>query len=157
MGSFSPLLDRARAGEVGMGPYAIATMFALGVFFTTPVFNVFFMNLPVEGDPVDFANYFASKPRQHLMGIIGGAIWCTGMLAGMVSASAPEQIQSAPLPRFLLAQCWPLLAALWGMLVFHEFKDADVRVKIMGVLMLVLFLCGLAMIGMAPLYVIVKS
>jgi glucose uptake protein len=157
MGSFNPLLDKARAGEVGLGPYALAGMFALGVFVTTPVFSVFFMNLPVEGDPVDFAAFFGSTLKQHLLGIFAGVIWCTGMVAGMVSGSVPDAILGAPVPRFLLGQSWPLLAALWGILVFREFKGADVRVKIMSVLMLVLFLCGLGMIGMAPIYMVGKS
>jgi glucose uptake protein GlcU len=43
-----------------------------------------------------------------------------------------------------------VLAALWGILVFREFKDSDVRVKLLGTLMLVLLLCGMAMIGLAP-------
>jgi glucose uptake protein GlcU len=43
-----------------------------------------------------------------------------------------------------------VLAALWGILVFREFKNGDIRVKLLGTLMLVLFLCGMAMIGLAP-------
>ncbi len=52
--------------------------------------------------------------------------------------------------RFVLAQGSPVLAALWGILVFREFKNGDIRVKLLGTLMLVLFLCGMAMIGLAP-------
>ena len=52
--------------------------------------------------------------------------------------------------RFVLAQGSPVLAALWGILVFREFKNGDIRVKLLGTLMLVLFLCGIAMIGLAP-------
>ena len=52
--------------------------------------------------------------------------------------------------RFVLAQGSPVLAALWGILVFREFKNGDMRVKLLGTLMLVLFLCGMAMIGLAP-------
>ena len=36
--------------------------------------------------------------------------------------------------------------------VFKEFKNSDVRVKFLGVLTLVLLLCGMAMIGLSPLY-----
>ena len=53
--------------------------------------------------------------------------------------------------RFMLAEGSPVLAALWGIVVFREFKNSDVRVKLMGTLMLALLLCGLAMIGLAPL------
>jgi glucose uptake protein len=59
-------------------------------------------------------------------------------------------MQGEPTLRFMMAQGSPVLAALWGILVFREFKNSDVRVKVLGTLMLVLFVCGLAMIGLAP-------
>jgi glucose uptake protein len=157
MGSFNPLLDKAHDGEVGMGPYAITAMFAFGVFFTTPVFSIFFMNLPVEGDPIDFSSYFASRGKQHLLGIIGGIVWLTGILAGMVAFSVPDQIQGSVVLRFMLGQSWPILATLWGVLAFRELKGSDIRVKIMTMLMAVLFLCGLGMIALGPIYVAGKS
>ena len=51
-GSFYPLVEMSRAGEIGLGPYTAAVMFAIGVVITTFVFNLYFMNLPVEGEPV---------------------------------------------------------------------------------------------------------
>lgn len=157
MGSFNPLLDKARAGEVGMGPYALATMFALGVFFTTPIFNIFFMNLPVEGDPVDFGTYFMGRAKHHLLGIIAGGIWLTGILAALVAGSVPDQIQGNPVLHFMLAQSWPIVATLWGALAFAEFRGSDIRVKILTTLMIVLFVCGLGMIALGPIYVAGKS
>jgi glucose uptake protein len=131
-------------------------LFALGVFLTTPVFGIFFMNLPVEGDPVDIPTFLSSTFKQHLLGFTGGIIWLTGTLAGTVAVSVPENLQGAPVPSYLLAQCWPLLAALWGIVVFRDLKGADSRVGILAVLMLVLYLCGLGMIAMAPVYMIAK-
>jgi glucose uptake protein len=157
MGSFNPLLDKARAGDVGMGPYALAAMFGLGVFFTTPVFSIFFMNLPVEGEPVDFSSYFSSRPKQHILGVIAGMIWLTGILATMVSGNVPEGAVGNPVVRFMLMEAWPILTTFWGVLVFGELKGSDVRVKIMTLLMVVLFLCGLGMIGLGPVYVAGKS
>ena len=157
MGSFTPLLDKARAGEVGMGPYALVAMFALGVLFTTPIFNIFFMNLPVEGDPIDLSLFFTAKPKQHIYGLIGGIIWCTGMLAAIVAGSAPDTAQGNVVLHFLLGHSWPLIAALWGVLVFGEARAGDLRLKVMTALMMVLFLCGLAIIAIAPMYIVGKS
>ena len=151
IGGFTPLVERARQGDLGLGPYALGFVFAFGVFFSTFVFDIFFMNLPVEGDPVEFGWYFSGGLKQHLSGFAAGFIWYTGMVAAWVCTSVPEALQGAPLPRFLLAQGSPVLAALWGIVVFREFKNNDIRVKTMGMLMLVLFLCGLCMIGLAPL------
>jgi len=151
--SFAPLMDKARSGELGLGPYAMGAIFAMGVFFSSCVFDIFFMNLPVEGEPVEFSAYFKGRAKQHLLGLAAGFVWYTGILALMVSTSVPEQSQVPQLARYMLIQAPPVLAALWGMVVFAELKSTDVRLKALGALMLVLFLCGLAMIGLAPLFV----
>ena len=108
------------------------------------------MNLPVEGEPVEFGAWLGGRLKQHLLGVASGFVWYAGMLSAWVCASVPETIQGGSLPRFVLAQASPVLAALWGMLVFREFKTSDMRVKVMGTLMVVMFLLGLAMIGLAP-------
>jgi glucose uptake protein len=146
-------MEKARSGDLGLGPYAMGAIFALGVFFSSCVFDIFFMNLPVEGEPVEFSAYFKGRAKQHFLGLAGGFVWYTGILALMVSTSVPEQSQIPQLTRYMLIQAPPVLAALWGMVVFAELKSTDVRVKALGALMLVLFLCGLAMIGLAPLFV----
>ena len=152
IGGFAPLVDTARQGDMGLGPYAVGFIFAFGVFFSSFVFDIFFVNLPVEGDPVEFAWYLNGRLKQHLAGLASGIVWYSGILLAWVCTSVPEAIQGAPVLRFLVAQGSPVLAALWGIVVFREFQNSDVRVKLMGTLMLVLFLCGLAMIGLAPLF-----
>jgi glucose uptake protein len=153
IGSFTGLLDRARAGEIGLGAYALSAIFAFGVFFSTFVFNIFFMNLPVEGEPTDFGEYFSGKLKHHVLGLVAGVVWLTGILAALVSVSVPEQLMPGPLTRYLLWQSPPVLAALWGIAVFRELKGGDIRVKTLAVLMLALFICGLVMVGLAPIYV----
>jgi hypothetical protein len=58
MSAFYPMLDWARTGEVGLGPYSAAVMVAAGIWFSTFVYNLFFMNLPVEGEPLELLEYF---------------------------------------------------------------------------------------------------
>jgi glucose uptake protein len=152
IGSFGGLFGKAREGDLGLGPYASGAVFAFGVFFSTFVFNIFFMNLPVEGDPVDFGAYFKSRTRQHVLGLMGGFLWFAGTLAGLIAVSVPETLQPTVLPRFLMAQGPPVIAALLGIIVWKEIKGSDVRVRILAAMMIVLFVCGLAMIGLAPLY-----
>lgn len=153
MGSFFPLLDMSKQGEVGLGPYAIGAVFAMGVFFSTFVFSIFFMNLPVEGDPVEFTAYFKGQPKQHLLGLLGGAIWATGGIASFVAASAPDQMQVGPAISYAMAQGATLISALCGLLAWKEFKGSDTRIGSLVALMLVLFACGLALVSIAPLYV----
>jgi glucose uptake protein len=150
IGSFTPLVEKARQGDLGMGPYAIGFIFAFAMFFSSFIFDIFFMNLPVEGEPIEFTEYFKGRAKQHLAGLASGFLWYSGMVLALVCTSVPETIRGAPILGFMLAMGSPVLAALWGMLVFREFKNSDMRVSILGTLMLALFLCGMAMIGLAP-------
>jgi glucose uptake protein len=152
MGSFYPLVEMGKAGDAGLGPYAIAFIFALGVFFSTFVFNLFFMNLPVEGEPVEILDYFKGTFKQHLLGLAGGLIWATGTISNFVAASTPPEVQVGPAISYALGQGATLVSALWGLLVWKEFAGASGRVRSLLVLMLALFAIGLGMVSIAPLY-----
>ncbi|MCC6857501.1 MAG: hypothetical protein IT158_03015 [Bryobacterales bacterium] len=155
MGSFFPLVEMGKGnpGGVEMGPYAIGFVFAVGVFLSTFVFNLFFMNLPVEGEPVEILDFFKGSVRQHLLGVLGGVIWATGTIANFVAASAPEEVQIGPATSYALGQGATMVSALWGLLVWKEFAGADQRVMNLIILMLLLFITGLTMISIAPLFV----
>jgi glucose uptake protein len=45
-----------------------------------------------------------------------------------------------------------MVSALWGVLVWKEFAGADTRARSLLVLMFALFLVGLALVSVAPLY-----
>jgi glucose uptake protein len=126
-------------------------VFAFGVFASTFVFNLFFMNLPVEGEPVELGEYFRGLPKQHLLGLAGGAIWMLGAIASFVPASPKSEVHVGPAISYAMGQGATLISALWGLLVWKEFQGADARIKMLLTLMLVLFACGLAMVSVAPL------
>ncbi len=152
MGSFYPLVEMGKAGDTGLGPYGIAFVFALGVFISTFVFNLYFMNLPVQGEPVEMLEYFRGSLRVHLLGILGGVIWCTGTVANFVAASAPQEIQVGPAVSYAIGQGATMVSALWGLLLWKEFAGASASVKTLLVLMFILFLSGLGLVSIAPLY-----
>src|ERR1700686_3411797 len=61
MGSFYPLVEMAKGGgpdDAGLGPYAVAFLFAVGVFLSTFIFNLYFLNLPVQGSALSMFDYF---------------------------------------------------------------------------------------------------
>ena len=134
-----------------MGPYAIGVVFALGILLSTPVFNLFFMNLPVHGEPVELPAYFRGTFKEHLLGWLGGVIWMTGGMANFVASSAPPEVQVGPATSYALGQGATMVSALWGLLVWKEFEGADSRIKMLLVLMMFLFVAGLTLVAIAPL------
>lgn len=151
MGLFFPLVEKAKEGELGLGPYAVAMVFALGVFLSTFVFNLFFMNLPIVGKPVEVTEYFGAKPIAHAMGWLGGAIWMCGAVASFVAASA-ESVHVGPAISYAMGQGSTLISALWGIFVWREFRGADAKTKSLLGLMLLLFAIGLGLVSIAPLF-----
>ena len=53
---------------------------------------------------------------------------------------------------YALGQGATLISALWGLLVWKEFAGASSRVRTLLMAMIVLFLVGLGMVSVAPLY-----
>ena len=151
MGSFYPILELSKSGDFALGPYAVGFVFAVGVFLSTFVFNLYFMNLPVQGPRVLFSQYFRGTVKQHLLGLLGGAIWCIGGVANFVAASAPPEVNVGPAVSYALGQGATLVSALWGLLYWKEFSNPSPKVKQLLMLMLGLFVVGLALVSIAPL------
>lgn len=152
MGSFYPLVEMARAGDDGVRPYDDAVLFAFGVFFTTFVFNFFFMLIPIHGNPVSIVSYFRGTKKQHLLGVLGGIIWCAGAVSNFVASSAPASVQVGPAVSYAMGQGATMVSALWGLLVWKEFAGATARVKLLLTVMMALFVIGLGLVSIAPLY-----
>ncbi len=155
MGSFYPLVEMGKGGGIensGLGPYSIAFLFAIGVFLTTFIFNLYFLNLPVEGESISMLAYFQGKLKQHLWGIFGGIVWCAGTIANFAAASAPKEVQVGPAISYGMGQGAALVSALWGLLVWREFAGGGSKVKLYLALMIGFFVLGLVLLSLAPLY-----
>ncbi|SPE36045.1 Putative integral membrane protein (fragment) [Candidatus Sulfopaludibacter sp. SbA3] len=153
MGSFAPLIQNAMVGDLGLGPYSVSAIFGAAVFFSTFAFNLFFVNLAVEGEPVDIGDFVRAKPKVHLLGFGGGALWTLGATAAMVAAAAPPAAHLDVSLGYVLNQGFAVIAALWGVLAWRELHGSDLKVKLMAVVMLILFIGGIVLISLAPLYV----
>jgi len=152
MGSFYPLVEMSKQGDNGLGPYTVACVFALGIFLSTFFFNLYFLNLPVDGPPIGMFEYFGGTAKQHLLGVLGGVIWCAGAVANFVAASAPRTVQVGPAVSYAIGQGATLVSALWGLFLWKEFAGAKPEVRRLVGLMLALFLAGLILVSIAPLY-----
>jgi glucose uptake protein len=149
LGLFGPLLDAGRLGEGGVAPYGLALLFAAGIFISTIVLGPFFVNFPVSGGPIAVSDYFKGAGKQHLLGLLGGILAGTAFLASMLALAAPAFLRTAPMPSYALNQGGPVLAGLWGLFVWREFKDAGERTQLLFMFTLILLAGGIGLLAVA--------
>lgn len=135
--------------ENGVGPYALALLVAIGVAISAFVFNLFFMNVPVEGPVLEISAYFKSKFKQHLLGLAAGVIWCIGMEAALVASAGQGAGKIAAPAVFGATRGSMVVGALWGVLAWKEFLDSDTRWKSYVWLTILLLAAGTVMITVA--------
>ncbi len=151
LGSFAPLMQLAREGENGLGPYTSGFMLTIGVVFSTFVFNLFFMNLPVKGEPVDVGEYFRAPIKNHGMGLLGGIIWYVGAIATLLGNRVDGAAKVQPPYVFAFSQAGIIIASICGIAIWNEFAGADAKVKTYLGLMLILLVIGIGLVSTASL------
>jgi glucose uptake protein len=144
---YFPLVNSARSGENGLGPYALGIFFAIGVFLSTLVFNLFFMNLPVHGEPLEFSAYFNGKAKFHWLGVAGGILWYTGLVSALVVARAEDKNIPSPVAVRALMLGAVAVGTLWGLLRWKEFDGTGGRIK--TILMIALFVFVVGAVGLS--------
>jgi glucose uptake protein len=122
-------------------PYSAVFVFSLGILVSNFLFNTVIMKKPVEGKPVNYKQYFAGKPSIHLVGILGGIIWCIGMSFSIIAAE-----QAGPAISYGLGQGATMVAAFWGVVIWKEFKAAPKGTSFYLYAMFFLFMAGLGLI-----------
>jgi glucose uptake protein len=122
-------------------PYSAVFFFAIGVLLSNFLFNYLIMKKPFEGDPLYFRNYAKGSLRVHLTGILGGVIWNTGMSMSIIASGKAGYAIS-----YGLGQGATLIAALWGVFIWKEFKEASGTVNKLILLMFIAYLIGLTLL-----------
>jgi glucose uptake protein len=122
-------------------PYTALVIFAVGIVISSFVFNTIQMKRPFNGAPVAFTDYFKGLTKDHLIGILGGVIWCIGMSLSIIASG-----KAGPAISYGLGQGATVVAALWGIFVWKEFDKAPKGTKPLLNIMLLLYVIGLAMI-----------
>ncbi len=136
------IADSFRNPEPGMmTPYAAVFVFTTGLLASNFFFNTFIMKKPIEGEPVSYRNYFGGSFKEHITGILGGMIWCIGMSFSIIAADMAGFAIS-----YGLGQGATMVAALWGVFIWKEFKDAPSGTNRLIAGMFILFITGLSLI-----------
>lgn len=122
-------------------PYTGMVIFSLGVFLSNFIINTIVMKKPFVGEPVSYKQYFRGSAKTHLVGMLGGAIWCLGTVLNYLCAGTAGAAVS-----YALGQGAPMVAAIWGVFIWKEFKGAKKDVTILLSAMFFFFIVGLALI-----------
>ncbi len=150
MGSFYPLVTKANEGPAGLGPYTVAFVFALGVLICAIPVNTFLMRKPLTGgDPVKFSQFRQGSLADHSWGVLGGFIWGAGAIFSFVAAHAAVV---GPAVSYAIGQGATMVSAAWGVFVWREFAGAPAAARRLIAPMFLLFLAGLGLVAVAPLY-----
>jgi len=124
-----------------LSPYTAMVLFSLGVLASNFVFNTILMLKPVSGAPVPLGDYFKGTFRDHLWGVVGGMIWSVGMTFSIIAFGI-----AGPAISYGLGQGATLVAALWGVFIWREFREAPAGTNRFLALMFFCFVLGLTLI-----------
>lgn len=126
----------------GLNGYEGALFMTVGGGLATLLLLPILMRRPLvpKQKPIGFSEYRNAKKKWHIWGIFAGLIWSIGTVFNLVVASLPSFSVAIA---YTLGQCAPMIAALWGIFVWKEFKGAPANsYRFLG-LMFVLFILGI--------------
>ena len=125
-----------------LSPYTAVVFFSVGLFICNFIFKSIVMKKPIVGDPVPFKDYFKKgNLRLHVIGILGGIIWSLGMSFSIIASGAAGFAIS-----YGLGQGATMIAALWGIFIWKEFKAAPTETNKLLALMFAFYIVGLGLI-----------
>jgi glucose uptake protein len=123
-----------------LSPYTAVVLFSAGILMSNLLFNTVLMRRPFTGAPVGYKDYFSGSFKNHITGIFGGIIWCVGMSFSIIASG-----KAGPAISYGLGQGATVVAAIWGIYVWKEFKDARGVRNLLNV-MLCCYVVGLILI-----------
>ncbi len=144
MGLWAPFSTRALTHGNPLGPYSIVVFLTLGALLSCFVWNLYFMKKPLVGAPVSFGGFFTAPVSGHLLGLLGGFIWATGTVFSLVAANYTGVATS-----YAIGQAAPMVAALWGIFAWKEFRGANNRARIFLALMFVFYVIAILLVAHA--------
>jgi glucose uptake protein len=138
----SSMVTSFEAPEAGkLTPYSAIFFFAIGVVVSNFLFNYLIMKHPFEGVPLSFSDYKKGTIGVHITGLLGGFIWNIGMSMSIIASGKAGFAIS-----YGLGQGATLVAALWGVFIWKEFRGASKQVNNLILLMFLAYLAGLALL-----------
>ncbi len=124
-----------------LSPYTAVVIFSVGIWLSNFLFNSLLMKRPFTSTPVPFSSYFKGGFKNHITGIFGGAVWCLGMSFSIIASG-----KAGPAISYGLGQGATVIAALWGIFIWKEFRTAPKNTGIILNFMLLFYIVGLGLL-----------
>jgi len=125
-----------------LSPYTAVVLFSAGVLLSNFLWNSLMMRWPLSGDRVALKDYFTQgSVRLHAVGMLGGAVWSTGMALNIIAST-----RAGPALSYGLGQGATMVGALWGVFVWKEFRGAPKGTAGLLGAMFVCYVAGLALL-----------
>lgn len=150
MGFFYPELMRAispgfNSSPIQPGlltPYTALLFFGTGVLLSSIPINGWFMRARHSR----LSGFWSARPGLHVPGILGGMIWMFALALNVIASGV-----AGPAISYALGQGATLIAALWGVFVWREFKGAPAGTGRLIAVMFAAYTVGIVLIGRAIL------
>ena len=84
------------------------------------------------------------QPRWHVLGLLGGFIWCIGTAFNLIAGRSAGFAIS-----YAIGQSAPMVAAIWGLFVWKEFAGANSKAKTYLALMFIFYAGAIVVIANA--------
>lgn len=153
MGLYYPLMAKAMSPDLlhivpgTLTPYSGVFVFSVGIVVSTFVWNGLLMWRPLLGEPIPVQHYWTlGTSRCHALGLLGGLVTGLGLLFLVISSVTAGFAIS-----YGLAQGATMVAALWGVFFWREFKHAPKGTNRILALMFMFYVIGLCAIVAAKL------
>ncbi len=132
--------DFANPAPGQLTPYTALVAFAFGVVVSTPLFLPVlrrFASKPADGE----ISYGDVSRRNHRIGMLGGMVWCLGLASSLLASGEAGYAIS-----YGLGQGATIVAVLWGVFIWNEFRGAPAISGRYLTLMGLCYVLGLALI-----------
>jgi len=86
IGFFPPFVTAAITGERPLDAYTVSTFFTAGAFIATLIAMPVLVRHPLIGEAGRLGRYFQGRMSWHVLGLLAGAVWCSGTVFNFISA-----------------------------------------------------------------------
>ena len=140
MRSVSPNFNAEPIRAGMLTPYLALVCFGVGVFVSNFLWNTIFM----RAGKVTYGQYLQGSAKLHSIGVLGGFLWMVALSFNVLASGV-----AGPAISYALGQGATLVAAIWGVFIWREFRAAPAGTNKYLTLMLIGYSSGLVLIGAA--------